>query len=393
MFLEICRCLSAIPDDSLTIVLGDFNLPDINWFSMSSSSVVGSFFCSSLEKLNLLQLVSNPTHIKGNILDLVFTNDPDRPTDVVVHSASSLSLSDHHPILFGIKLCSSRGRSRPPRVLFNYDKADFVSISAYLDIAFAGTSSSSTFPLPLFHLLYSAISVACDLYIPRFKTSPRPSPPWFNPDIRHLFNKIHSQRRRFGKGRGGLPRLTRLESELQILLSSAKLSYQQLLVSQFYNQPMKLYNHLRKMSKAGSVPQTIVHNSVPIHDPAKKAELFNEYFHSVFTSSTCILPPVGDLPAPQRHFSEITISSDDVFSTLSSLETTKAPSCDDVSSLLLNQCAVSLASPISILFNNCIHSSTLPKLCKTRMIVPIYKKGDKTNAIGRFLCSVFYLKF
>ena len=52
--------------------LGDFNLIDINWNSLSGQSPFSSKFCDVTFDLNLFQLVEESTHIAGNILDLMF---------------------------------------------------------------------------------------------------------------------------------------------------------------------------------------------------------------------------------------------------------------------------------------------------------------------------------
>jgi len=56
------------------ILLGDFNLPNINWGTMSGSIPRVMDFCYFLFKLNLEQLITIPTHIAGNILDVILTN-------------------------------------------------------------------------------------------------------------------------------------------------------------------------------------------------------------------------------------------------------------------------------------------------------------------------------
>jgi len=56
------------------ILLGDFNLPNINWDTMSGSIPRSTDFCDFLFKLNLEQLIATPTHIAGNILEVILTN-------------------------------------------------------------------------------------------------------------------------------------------------------------------------------------------------------------------------------------------------------------------------------------------------------------------------------
>lgn len=57
-------------------VCGDFNLPHIDWVHYRSNANfrVGNPILHKLSELNLQQHVYQPTHNKGNILDLVLTN-------------------------------------------------------------------------------------------------------------------------------------------------------------------------------------------------------------------------------------------------------------------------------------------------------------------------------
>ena len=57
------------------LILGDFNGPDVDWNVLHSTSH-SSLFCDFVFCHSLSQLVSSPTHVKGNNLDLVFTTSP-----------------------------------------------------------------------------------------------------------------------------------------------------------------------------------------------------------------------------------------------------------------------------------------------------------------------------
>ena len=68
------------------LIFGDFNLPDINWTTLTGNSAVSNNFCVFVFESNLIQLVNLPTHIRGNILDLVLTNSPDHVTNLTAFS-------------------------------------------------------------------------------------------------------------------------------------------------------------------------------------------------------------------------------------------------------------------------------------------------------------------
>ena len=54
------------------IFVGDFNFPDID--SLSGPSSLSNFFCDFIFDCNLTKHGTQPTHVKGNILDLILTS-------------------------------------------------------------------------------------------------------------------------------------------------------------------------------------------------------------------------------------------------------------------------------------------------------------------------------
>ncbi len=68
-------------------------------FTAINSDVVDKnyniFLCDTLFSLNLVQLVTEPTHIHGNILDIIATNVPQRIVNLEVNT-SRYNYSDHY---------------------------------------------------------------------------------------------------------------------------------------------------------------------------------------------------------------------------------------------------------------------------------------------------------
>ena len=156
----------------------------------------------------------------------------------------------------------------------------------------------------------STITRACDTHIGW-------SSKCFTQEIRHLI----TQRRRLLKNNTIRRNLliSSLELELEHKIYSARSAYLQRAVASFSDNPRKLYDNLKHLSKGDQTPLTIVHNSSQITDAAVQAKLFNEYFHSVYTTSTYTLPPVDELPSPPNHIADVSISEEDVDRAFSSL--------------------------------------------------------------------------
>jgi len=54
------------------VIIGDFNLPDINWNTLTATSHISTLFCDLVYDLNFTQHINTTTHIQGNILDLIY---------------------------------------------------------------------------------------------------------------------------------------------------------------------------------------------------------------------------------------------------------------------------------------------------------------------------------
>ena len=72
------------------LIVGDFNLPDLNWGTLSALSKQSQALCECVFTNNLIQMVSGPTHKLGNTLDLILTNCTDRTVNIQIDKISDL---------------------------------------------------------------------------------------------------------------------------------------------------------------------------------------------------------------------------------------------------------------------------------------------------------------
>jgi len=75
------------------IILGDFNLPDIQWDLLSETTHISQNLCELVFHTGLVQFINEPTHIHGNILDLLLTNIDDSIKLLEVHRSSLIPLT------------------------------------------------------------------------------------------------------------------------------------------------------------------------------------------------------------------------------------------------------------------------------------------------------------
>ena len=71
-------------------LIGDFNLNKANWLFNTSTNSVEQTFLDEFLQAGLLQLINEPTHVKGNILDILLTNSEQFINDITVSNTKVL---------------------------------------------------------------------------------------------------------------------------------------------------------------------------------------------------------------------------------------------------------------------------------------------------------------
>ena len=86
-------------------IIDDYNLTDINWYTFKGNSTVLNEFWSIVFDLNLIQIIywDKSTHIQGNMLDLIVSDNEDQLHSLTIfltaifsnqHTIMSVSLAD-----------------------------------------------------------------------------------------------------------------------------------------------------------------------------------------------------------------------------------------------------------------------------------------------------------
>ena len=92
----------SIPESSCNILVGDFNLPAINWSldqptPTTNGGQLEDSFCDLVGDNFLEQLITGPAHIGRNKLDLLLSNSTEIISNVNILAPSECNFpSDHH---------------------------------------------------------------------------------------------------------------------------------------------------------------------------------------------------------------------------------------------------------------------------------------------------------
>ena len=128
----------------------------------------------------------------------------------------------------------------------------------------------------------------------------------------------------------------------------------------------------------------ISYKGVTAKTAAHKAELFNAFFSSVFTSHRSNIGEDtinNSLPIrTEQNLSDITIGVEEVANCLHGLDTSKASGPDGLPSRLLKECAQQIAPSLCTLFNHSLQCGRMPLEWKSANITPLHKKQRKEPA-------------
>ncbi len=125
-----------------------------------------------------------------------------------------------------------------------------------------------------------------------------------------------------------------------------------------------------------------------------KANLFNEFFESVYTKE-CLPLNFDSIPQLNNENTLNTTSRTDseVYTALSRLHPTKACGIDGIGPKILHSSALALYQVIHHLFSVCLLNCNIPTDWKLHGIIPMYKSGDKSLISNYYrpillLCSI-----
>ena len=105
----------------------------IDWHRKEASDGIQNNFLELFVNHCLTQLITEPTHNHGNILDLLLTDSPQIISNINICDSNEYIKSDHFAIKFDTSMPNSITCLRPKkRVVYNYKKANWEGLNNYL---------------------------------------------------------------------------------------------------------------------------------------------------------------------------------------------------------------------------------------------------------------------
>ena len=358
--IELFNLISKVSSLNISqfVLVGDFNLPDIDWNNWSSNqgSVSSKKFIDVLRDNMLIQHVDIPTRARGSdvphILDLVITNDSFIDN---IDYLAPLGNSDHS--LLDITYNSS-GFSKVDTKKFNFSKGDYAQIRTDLNIDWDSALLLKSEDIDTMWFTFkNIIHQTIDANIPAvvsFSTWKKRK--WKRPLDKRTLALIAEKRRLWkqyiqSQDKDTFRNYRKVTNKVRKCTRNISRSEQCEIAKTVKVNPKKFWNYVNSKRKTKDrigdleyVTPTGIKSTANTDEA--KADTLNQFFSSVFSHDND--SNYTTLPSKQIVFPmpSITFTHNNIFEKLEKLKVTKSPGVDSLHPRILHEARHELVYPL-----------------------------------------------
>ena len=370
---KLCQMLRNLPKNS--IVIGDINLPRIDWSGGGAADAQGRELYNAVLGEDLAQLILFPTHDKGNTLDLLITN---MANDIIsVYDDGKLGKSDHCIVM--AEIVTQKVKNKGPKKAPNWTKADFLGIRSYLANIDWDTLMENRSAEEAWTILREKINTATEKYVPKSTVKKDTEPRWINREI----IKLIRQKKRAWKifklfnTAESRDKYKYLENEVKKKIKTSKKGMEKKLANSKDGNSRKFANYIKSKTKTKiSIGPLKSKDGKVIADEREMADELNTFFAAVFTEENLNNIPVK-APETDKSFCDSKITEAKIIEKIKNLKENSAAGPDGVGPKFLKTTMREIAKPLCIVFKLSLSTGEVPRDWKHARVTPIFKKGPK----------------
>ena len=366
------------------LIMGDFNYPVIDYACetvRAGHADPATLFFNKTQELCLYQHVTQPTRFRQNqtpsTLDYVFTEEENLIE--AINYDVPLGKSDHVVLTWEMLVATSSVRST--QVKFNYHKGDYQQIQNSLQMISWKERWEGKTVSEMWTDFTKILRELVSLHVPRKKEGKRKRKR-LSKQIQRKIKERSQAWQKYCQNRTGrnFDRYKQIRNEVNQTIRKEEDHNRKQLLSGFKHNQKKFYGYMRsKQSVKDNLTALRKPNGELTSTDQETADLLSAYFKEVYTVEDTSNLPVITAKDLNWNDTDLDFSETAVREKLQKLNPDKSPGPDDIHPLLLKECAYVLSQPLSLIFQQSFDTGTLPADWRTASIVPIFKKGNRTD--------------
>ena len=357
---KLCKVIdNCIAGSSPAYIVGDFNLPNINWSIPSTNSGPShQTFLDFVTYNSLDQLITEPTHCDGHVLDLLLCNLFGQKYLMNYYVGMPLSTScDHSLIHFSLQWESRFSTSKTFRHCFKKANYDVIRQVLTLTNWTKIIHSSKDDVQALYNNIIDYLKSIIDIYVPYQAITYKPKE---NPQLSCI---LKEKIKLYRKCKSDVSLKSKYKAKCKQYDDCMKQWYDQIELSLCNNSnPARFYGYVnRKMKTRYSIPTLKTADSNIASSDKDKADMLNDVFHKVFTVdnnikvnlasfSTYQLPPMAD----------IEVAPEDIVKSVNNLKGSLSRTPDNIPAYFFKEIASSILPILAHLFNLTLSTGSIP---------------------------------
>lgn len=225
---------------------------------------------------------------------------------------------------------------------------------------------------------YNKLYNIFDVCVPKYTIkSNKRYPPWFDYNIIRQIRQKAKFWRKYKKDtdEDAYRQFALLRAKIKADVEAAYKNFIKSAENDIKTDPNKFWAFISRKKGMASLPNNMSYDGDILNDPAKIANGFADYFSKSYIISSAITVTDTYVHTASLNINDFEESS--VLKAMKEIKPKKTTGPDGIPAYILRDCAYVLSYPLTVLFNICIRTSTIPSVWKSSKVCPIYKKGDR----------------
>ena len=369
------------------LLLGDFNLPDIDWSVPACLKNRGkqNEFLALFSSFGISQTVLKPTR-NERTLDLIFESREGLIIDV--ETAPGLTHGcDHDIVHFKADIS---GVINEEEMFFNWNNADYCGLKAILDtISWPALFKKCKNVNDKWSIFKSVMHNLFNIFVPKkLGGGQKNKKQKFPSEIRKLLSKKRCAHKKLRSSLNPTHELQEKCNRLNELCTNAIMHHYKSRETNVLKEGSlkKFFSYVKRTLKTPEQAVCLSVGADIISDDDKIASVFNSQFVSVFVDDDGHLPDMDHVVSDNitRINDDIVFTVPMISNVLTCLKSSSSAGLDDIPSICLKNVSNQLAVPLQSIFQDSFDTGSLPDDWLKAKIRPIFKNNGSRSTASNY---------